>query len=116
MISDIAAADPIDDWKAAVREFCDRLEHDYVNQVTRFAGGFGTWPIARRSAVKFRLGECGRRIGRSERYAKHVLLGLFGPRVLVRDLSEIESEFRREIDPWLFTQATSSGQAIEAAY
>jgi hypothetical protein len=47
-------------------------------------------------------GRVGRLVGNSARYAKHVgLFGFLGPREQVRDLADIEAQFRAEIEAWL---------------
>jgi hypothetical protein len=94
----------LDNWRAAVREVCDRLDADYFDRVKPFADGFGTWASATMIGYEIPLaGRFGGRImGRNARYARRTgPFGLFGRRVKVRGLADIELEFRKEIDEWL---------------
>jgi hypothetical protein len=95
--------DPLVDWKGAISQLGDRLEHDYLARVRRVAGGFGIWGSSTMVGYEIPLGgRVGRMAGNHVRYARRSgFLGLFGPRVLVRDLGNIEREFRREIEAWL---------------
>ena len=108
-------ADPLTDWKLAIRQLGDRLERDYLERVSKVARGFGIWGSSTEVGYEIPLGgRIGRLEGNSARYARKTgPLGLFGPRVLVRDLADIEREFRLEIDSWLQdregAQTNSSG-------
>jgi hypothetical protein len=91
------------DWKAAIRQLAERLERDYVARVSRYARGFEVWGNSTTVGYDIPLGG---RVGRSEggmaRYARRTgFLGLFGHRIRVRELAEIEAQFRKEIEQWL---------------
>lgn len=92
-----------DDWRSRVRAVCDRLDRDYYPRVSRYAGGFGTWASSTMIGYEIPLGgRVGRLVGNSARYAKRVgPFGLLGPREQVRDLADIEAEFRTQIEAWL---------------
>jgi hypothetical protein len=96
-------ADPLTNWQLAIRQLGDRLERDYVARVTKVARGFGIWGSSTEVGYEIPLGgRIGRLDGKSARYARKTgPLGLFGRRVLVRDLADIEREFRLEIESWL---------------
>jgi hypothetical protein len=92
-------ADPMVDWKAAIGQFADRLERDYRERIGRYARGLDVWGNSTTVGYDIPLGG---RIGRSDggiaRYAKRTgFLGMFGPRIRIRELADIEAEFRREI-------------------
>src|SRR5438045_3931467 len=99
-----AQAPELDNWRAAVREVCDRLEGDYFDRVKPFTEGFGTWASATMIGYEIPLpGRFGGRLMVSNaRYARRTgPFGLFGRRVKVRNLADIETEFRKQIDEWL---------------
>jgi hypothetical protein len=102
--------DPMVDWRAAIREFRERLERDYVGRVSRYAGGFGVWGNS--SSVGYEIplgGRVGKLAGTTARYARrNGFLGIFGRRVRVRELADIEGQFRQEIDQWLADQERKS--------
>lgn len=102
--------DPIVNWKAAIRELGDRLENDYLTRVRRFAGGSGIWGSSTQVGYEIPLGgRVGKLVGGHARYAKRTgALGLFGSRVPVRDLHDIELQFRHAIEAWLADQESRS--------
>jgi hypothetical protein len=101
-----ALVDPLVDWKSAIGQLGDRLEGDYLDRVKKFARGFGIWGGSTVIGYEIPLGgRIGKMVGNRARYAKRSgLFGLFGRRELVRDLADIESQFRREIEAWLNEQ------------
>ncbi len=95
---------PPGNWKQVVGEFCKRLEQDYQSRVARFAKGIDCWGNSTTVGFDVRLGEgrSGPMWGNHAQYAKRVgFLGMFGRRVQVRELTDIEQQFRHEIDEWL---------------
>lgn len=97
-----------DDWNQAVGEFCRRLEQDYQGRIGQFAKGIDCWGNSTTVGFEVRLGEgrAGPLWGNHVKYAKRVgLLGVFGRRVQTRDLTDIERQFRHEIDEWLLERA-----------
>jgi hypothetical protein len=105
-VSTPPSEDPLIDWKSAIGQLGDRLERDYLEPVKKFARGFGIWGSSTVVGYEIPLGgRVGRMVGKRAQYARRRgFLGLFGPRVLVRDLADIEDEFRREIEAWLREQ------------
>jgi hypothetical protein len=104
----------ITDWRGAVRDATERLERDYFAKVKPYAEGFGTWANSTLFGYEIPLREHGRigggLIGSHARYARKVgFLGLFGRRVLVLPLSDIERQFRAEIDAWLKEEEQKRG-------
>jgi hypothetical protein len=94
------------DWNAAINQVAEALERDYDKRVARYAHGLDVWGNSTTIGYDIPLGG---RVGRSDggiaRYARSTgFLGLFGRRVRVRDLADIERQFRREIDEWLVEQ------------
>jgi hypothetical protein len=111
MSEDLRTIDPLVDRKAAVRDLGDRLERDYHPRVIRFAAGFGTWGSSTIVGYEIPLGgRIGAVVGGSRRYARRTgLFGLLGPRKIIKDLPQIESELRQEIEAWLSDQERRSG-------
>src|SRR2546428_4345629 len=105
-MSSSPSPDPLVDWKSAIGQLGDRLERDYLERVRKVAGGFGIWGSSTVVGYEIPLGgRIGRMVGSRIQYARRSgFLGVFGPRVLVRDLGDIEDEFRREIETWLREQ------------
>src|SRR2546423_79281 len=103
-MSQIPGPAPAEDWKLQVRELASRLERDYQTRVARFAKGLDVWGNSTTVGFDIRLGRrrMGPMWGTHVRYARRRgPLGLFGPRVQVRDLAEVEATFREKIDEWL---------------
>lgn len=102
--------DPLVDWKIAIRQLGDRLERDYLDPVRRFARGLGIYGSSTVVGYEIPLGgRVGKIVGGERRYARKIgFLGLTGPRVIVRDLADIEAEFRVEIEAWLKEQERQS--------
>ena len=98
--------DPLTNWKSAIAHLGDRLERDYLEPARKFARGFGTFGSSTMVGYEIPLGgRVGKVVGGQRRYARKLgLFGLFGPRVITRDLAEIEAEFRVEIEAWLTEQ------------
>jgi hypothetical protein len=105
-----SSPDPLVDWKVAIGQLGDRLERDYLDAVRRFARGFGIYGSSTVVGYEIPLGgRVGKIVGGQRRYARKVgLFGLTGPRVIVRDLADIEAEFRVEIEAWLKEQQLES--------
>jgi len=96
-----------DDWKSEVRDFCSRLERDYRDKVRPYAGGINCWGNSTTIGFEIPLGSgrVGRMWGDHAKYARRAgFLGLFGPRRGLRNLTDIDRQFRREIDEWLAKQ------------
>jgi hypothetical protein len=94
------------DWKAAIDQIAERLERDYSERVARYAHGLDVWGNSTTVGYDIPLGG---RVGPSDggiaRYARRTgFLGLFGRRVRVRELADIEAQFRQEIEQWLADQ------------
>jgi hypothetical protein len=94
------------DWKKAICQLGERLERDYMDRVHRFARGIDVWGNSTSVGYDIALGgRVGPMVGGMARYAKRAgFLGVFGRRTRVRDLGDIEGQFRREIDQWLADQ------------
>lgn len=103
--------DPLIDWKSAIAQLGDRLERDYLEPARRFARGFGIYGSSTMVGYEIPLGgRVGKVVGGERRYARKLgLFGLFGPRIITRDLTEIEAEFRVEIEAWLREQERRTG-------
>lgn len=105
------------DWKPAVLELCKRIERDYQDKVAPFAKGIDVWGNSTTIGFDVRLGSgrSGPVWGTHARYAqRRGFLGILGPRVQTRDLADIESEFRLEIDKWLAEQERKKTEADQA--
>ena len=64
-------ADPLTDWKLAIRQLGDRLERDYLERVSKVARGFGIWGSSTEVGYEIPLGgRIGRLEGNSARYAR----------------------------------------------
>src|SRR5437899_1004692 len=96
-------ADPLTNWRGAIGDLADRLEGDYLERVRRVAAGFGIWGSSTQVGYEIPLGpRIGRVVGEHVRYARKTgPFGLIGRRVLIRDLADIEREFREQIEAWL---------------
>ncbi len=93
-------------WKDAIRQLRDRLDRDYRPRVTRFARGLDTWGNSTIIGVDVPLGgRVGPMWGHQVRYARKTgPLGLFGPRVILKDFGTVERELRRALEAWLAEQ------------
>jgi hypothetical protein len=94
------------DWKAAIGQFAERLERDYNERVARYAHGLDVWGNSTTIGYDIPLGgRVGRCDGGIARYARRTgFLGLFGRRIRVHELADIEAQFRRDIEQWLEAQ------------
>ena len=102
------------DWKSAVLDLAERIEGDYQEKVGRFAKGINVWGNSTTVGFDVALGRgrSGPMWGRHTRYAeRRGFFGLFGPRVEIRDLADVEREFRAEIDTWLAEHERKASQA-----
>jgi len=100
------ALDPMVDWKAAVLQLADQLERDYSDRVGRYARGFEVWGNSTTVGYDIPLGgRVGPTTGGIATYARRTgFLGRFGRRIRVRELADIEAQFRQEIEQWLVEQ------------
>src|SRR5688572_5319152 len=105
------AVDPMVDWKAAINQVAERLERDYRERVERYARGFEVWGNSTTVAYDIHLGgRVGPSEGGIERYARRTgFHGLFGRRIRLRELADIEAQFRQEIEQWLVDRERNHG-------
>lgn len=94
------------DWRAGVDQLAHSIYRDYEARVGRFTGGLGVWGSPTWVGYEIPLGgRVGRMKASSVRYAKKLgLFGWFGRRVQIRDLADVERQFREELDVWLAEQ------------
>lgn len=90
-------------WRVSVRELDDRIHRDLGPRVALFAQGIDVWGNSTMVGVDIRLGgRIGPLWGHRVRYAKkHGPLGLFGPRTILKDFADVESELRGAVEQWL---------------
>lgn len=90
-------------WKDAVRDLSVRIHRDYAERVAPFGRGIDIWGNSTTIELGVRLGgRVGPMWGHQIRYAKRTgPLGLFGPRVIIKDFAAVERELRSAIDAWL---------------
>ena len=88
-------------------ELAERLETEYRERVERAGGGFGVWLGGTRAGVEILLGgRIGPVDGTSIKYARRTgPLGLWGRRIALHDIGEIERELREFVDSWLRDQS-----------
>ncbi len=93
-------------WKDAVRQLGDRLRRDYESRVWPFARGLDFSGNSTVVELGIALGgRVGPMTGFQIRYAKRTgPLGLFGPRVILKDFGTVERELRQAIENWLAEQ------------
>ncbi|MBI2756897.1 MAG: hypothetical protein HYX52_09335 [Chloroflexi bacterium] len=96
----------VDSWRDVMRQLDHRLVRDYLSRVRRFGRGVGVWGNSTTVGVDVPLGgRIGPMWGHEVRYAKRTgPLGLFGSRIIIKDLDAVEAELRQALDEWLTEQ------------
>src|SRR5687768_4544062 len=89
-------------WKEAVQGIGARLRRDYEARVWPYGQGIDFWGNSTTVELGVPLGgRIGPYWGHQVSYAKRTgPLGLFGPRVIVKDFAAVERELRDAIEAW----------------